>query len=330
MASKRRKTKMKIIKYFKLFESRTAEITDEEFVMLVKDNCKNYLANPKYLQRMKSMFNGKYSYIDPKQHVRMPLMNTEDGVGVSSVHHTLFMDNLPSWKSFPKRSESLIGSLKFNEGDAFGLRCYLVIPYDGANFGLAPYSDLWGSQCKIDDMMYEFNELFSKRLIDLKVSDDSYEAMMTDIQHRYKKYLKRKAKLSPDGVSLHETNNVLLMSHKHRYIDNIFSKFSSEGIESVEEGFDKYFAPQCFYSRRVGSEVKGFKSVEYDGLVSDDKREFWTDSKCLLVYMENFRLPNFWMKSDKMKEVSTQSFSEILKMIGVSDEKIEQALKSVV
>jgi hypothetical protein len=46
--------------------------------------------------------------------------------------------------------------------------------------------------------------------------------------------------------------------------------------------------------------------------------------------MENFRLPNFWMKSDKMKEVSTQSFSEILKMIGVSDEKIEQALKSVV
>jgi len=303
--------KMKIIKYFKLFESRTSEVTNEEFIRLVKENCQDFLANPKYLQRMKGYFDGKYSYIDPKQHVRFPLMNTDDGVGVSSLHHTLFMDNLPSWKSFPKRSESLIGSLKFNEGSAFGLKCYLVIPYDGANFGLAPYSDLWGSHCKIGDMKYEFNELFSKRLIDLNVSDDSYEAMMGDIQHCYENYLSLngEVELSP-------------------YIDNIFSKFSSDGIESVEEGFDKYFAPQCFYSR-AETEVKGFKSVGYNGLVSDEKREFWTDSKCLLVYLENFGLPNFWMKYDKMKEVSTQRFSEILKMIGVSDEKIEQALKSV-
>jgi hypothetical protein len=111
MGSKRRETKMKIIKYFKLFESRTAEITDEEFVKLVKENCQDFLANPKYLQRMKRDFSGEYSYIDPKQHVRRPLMDTDSGSGVFSAHHTLLMENLPSWKSFPKRSESLIGSL---------------------------------------------------------------------------------------------------------------------------------------------------------------------------------------------------------------------------
>lgn len=307
---------MKIIKYFKLFESRTAEVTDEEFVRLVKENCQDFLANPKYLQRMKGYFDGEYSYIDPKQHVRMPLMDTDGGSGVFSAHHTLLMDNLPSWKSFPKRSESLIGSLKFSEDPAFGQRCYLVIPYDGANFGLAPCSDLWGSHCEIGEMKYEFNEVFSERLIDLEVSDKSYDAMMKDLQYWYDDYLKREAKLSAH------------IWPRVSYIDNIFRKFSSDGIGSVEEGFDKYFAPQRFSSRV--SAGKEFKSVGYEGLVSDGKREFWTDSKCLLVYLENFGLPNFWMKYDKMKEVSTQRFSEILKMIGVSDERIEQALKSVV
>jgi len=302
---------MKIVKYFKLFESRTAEITDKEFVMLVKDNCKEYLSNPKYLQRMKEDFNGEYSYIDPKQHVRRPLMNP-DGAGVVSAHHTLLMDNLPSWKSFPKRSESLIGSLKFSEDHAFGDRCYLVIPYDGANFGLAPCSDLWGSYCEVGDMKYEFDNLFTERLTDLGVSEKSYAAMMKDLQHWYDDYLIR------------EHNKESKRNLYFSYIDNIFMNFSSDGIGSVEEGFDKYFAPQKF-SSRVGAGAKEFKYVEYNGLVSDDKREFWTDSRCFLVYLEDFG--DFGER--QMKAVAAQKFSEVLKMLGLSDEKIDHSLKSV-
>ena len=302
---------MKIVKYFKLFESRTAQITDKEFVMLVKDNCKEYLANPKYMQRMKEDFNGEYSYIDPKQHVRRPLM--KNGGGVVSAHHTLLMDNLPSWKSFPKRSESLIGSLKFNEDHAFGQRCYLVIPYDGARFGLAPCSDLWGSYCEVGDMKYEFDTIFTKRLTDLGVSEKSYAAMMKDLQHWYDDYLIR------------EHNKESKRNLYFSYIDNIFMNFSSDGIGSVEEGFDKYFAPQKF-SSRVGAGAKEFKSVEYNGLVSDDKREFWTDSRCLLVYLEDF--DHFGEK--QMKATAAQKFSEVLKVLGLSDEKIDHSLKSVV
>ena len=303
---------MKIVKYFKLFESRTAQITDKEFVMLVKDNCKEYLANPKYMQRMKWDFNGEYSYIDPKQHVRRPLMNPH-GAGVVSAHHTLLMDNLPSWKSFPKRSESLIGSLKFSEDQAFGDRCYLVIPYDGANFGLAPCSDLWGSYCEVGDMKYEFDTIFTSRLTDLGVSEKSYAAMMKDLQHWYDDYLIR------------EHNKESKRNLYFSYIDNIFMNFSSDGIGSVEEGFDKYFAPQKF-SSRVGAGAKEFKSVEYNGLVSDDKREFWTDSRCLLVYLEDFG--HFGEK--QMKATAAQKFSEVLKVLGLSDEKIDHSLKSVV
>ena len=94
--------------------------------------------------------------------------------------------------------------------------------------------------------------------------------------------------------------------------------FSSDGIGSVEEGFDKYFAPQNF-SSRVGSVAKEFKSVGYDGLVSDDKREFWTDSRCFLVYLEDF---GQYYDNNKMKATAAKKFSEVLKRLGVSDEKI--------
>ena len=306
---------MKIVKSFKLFESRTAEITDKEFVWLVKDNCKDYLANPKYMQRMKGEFNGDYSYIDPKMHRRMPLM--VDSTGVVSAHHTLLMDNLPSWKSFPKRSESLIGSLKFSEDQAFGQRCYLVIPYDGARFGLAPCSDLWGSYCEVGDMKYEFDTIFTSRLTDLGVSEKSYAAMMKDLQHWYDDYLIREH-------NKESKRNLSSMEQYFSYIDNIFMNFSSDGIGSVEEGFDKYFAPQKF-SSRTGAFAKEFKNVGYEGLESIDKREFWTDSRCILVYLGDLGNSSFNQKKDD----AAKKFVEVLKMLDLSDEKIELALNTV-
>jgi hypothetical protein len=154
-------------------------------------------------------------------------------------------------------------------------------------------------------MKYEFDNLFTERLTDLGVSEKSYDAMMKDLQHWYDDYLiKERNKEYKRNLS---------------YIDNIFMNFSSDGIGSVEEGFDKYFAPQKF-SSRVGS--KEFKSVGYEGLVSDEVREFWTDSKCFLVYLEDF---GQYYDINKMKAFTTQKFSEVLKQLGVSVEKIEQA-----
>jgi len=300
---------MKIIKKFKLFESRTAEITKEEFVRLVKENCQDFLTDPKYLQRMKGEFNGKYSYIDPKQHMRKPLMD-ESGTGVVSAHHTLLMDNLPSWKGFPKRTESLIGSLKFNDDQAFGDMCYLVIPYDDANFGLAPSSDLWGSYCEVGNMKYEFDNVFTERFTDLDVSEKSYGKMMKELQHYYEDYLIR------------ERNKKY--KRNLSYIDNIFMNFSSDGIGSVEEGFDKYFAPQKF-SSRTGEFAKEFKNVGYEGLESTDKREFWTDSRCILVYLGDLGKSSFHQKKSDV----AKNFAEVLKMLGLSNEKIELALNTV-
>ena len=76
---------MKNIQYFKLFESRTAELSEKEFLNLVKTKCRDFIKTPKYLQRIKSSHNGEYSYINPKQSHRNPLMKDGDGGGVFQV-----------------------------------------------------------------------------------------------------------------------------------------------------------------------------------------------------------------------------------------------------
>ena len=42
-----------IIKYFKLFETRTTELSDSEFRDILKTNCKEFINNPMLLQRTK-------------------------------------------------------------------------------------------------------------------------------------------------------------------------------------------------------------------------------------------------------------------------------------
>jgi hypothetical protein len=62
--------------------------------------------------------------------------------GVSSRHHTLLMENLPSWNKFPKRSKSIIGSTGVSKVHVCK-HSYFVIPFDGATglltFGFMDY-----------------------------------------------------------------------------------------------------------------------------------------------------------------------------------------------
>ena len=54
---------MRINKYFKLFESRSSNLSEEEFFKLLKENCQDFIKNPKPLQRVKRD-SIMYSYIN--------------------------------------------------------------------------------------------------------------------------------------------------------------------------------------------------------------------------------------------------------------------------
>jgi hypothetical protein len=267
---------MKRIQYFKLFESRTARLSDEEFINLVKTKCKDFLANPKYLQRIKASYDGDYSYINPKLSHRNPLMKEEGAGGVFSSHHTLLMDNLPSWKGFPKRTQSIIGSINFGFEPSFGDHYYCIIPYDGANFAVAPDCDLWISSCEISNNEYKFDDYFSDSFSQARISDDTYDDMMNDIQKLYDDYL---------GGKEHQVSV---------YITGILKQMKEDNVKDVRLAFNEYFAPDKF--RGLVTKINGFTLMNYSEISNIPEKdsndnlikygnEFWTDSECLIVYL---------------------------------------------
>ena len=276
---------MKKIQYFKLFESRTARLSDEEFINLAKTKCKDFLESPKYLQRIKASYDGDYSYINPKLSHRNPLMKDEGSGGVFSSHHTLFMDNLPSWKGFPKRTQSIIGSTNFGFDPSFGDHYYCIIPYDNANFAVAPDCDLWNSSCKISGEEYKFDDYFSESFSQARISDYSYDEMMEDIQKLYDEYL---------------TGKELEIS---RYIIRILKQMKEDNVTDIRVALNDYFAPDKF--RGLGTKLvasKGFTIMNYSEISNIQEKdsngnlikygnEFWTDSECLIVYLGDTSSP---------------------------------------
>ena len=273
---------MKRIQYFKLFESRTARLSDEEFIDLGKTKCKDFLVNPKYLQRIKASYDGEYSYINPKLSHRNPLMKDEGAGGVFSSHHTLLMDNLPSWNGFPKRTQSLIGSTTIAIDPSFGDHYYFIIPYNGAKFSVAPDADLWSSSCKIGEIDYQFDDYFSETFLQAGVSDTSYDSMMKNLQELYIIFLEDNDQLK------HDTSSYLL---------NIFEVAQENGYDDIKIAFNEFFNPKRF--RGLGprsatgfvlmnySELSSIPELAQDGSIISNNKEFWTDSECLIVYCGN-------------------------------------------
>jgi hypothetical protein len=289
---------MKRIQYFKLFESRTARLSDEEFINLAKTKCKDFLASPKYLQRIKASFNGDYSYINPKLSHRNPLMKDEGSGGVFSSHHTLLMDNLPSWNGFPKRTQSIIGSTNFGFDPSFGDYYYCIIPYDGANFAVAPDGDLWNSSCKISGEEYKFDDYFSESFSQASISDYSYDEMMEDIQKLYDDYL--------SGKELEIS----------RYIIRILKQMKEDNVKDVKIALNDYFAPNKFRglgTKHVGSngftlmnysEISNIQEKDSQGNLIKYGNEFWTDSECLIVYLGDSSSPrDVYEKYNKILEL---------------------------
>jgi hypothetical protein len=202
------------------------------------------------------------------------------------------MDNLPSWKDFPKRSQSVIGLTSEDPRVIFGFHRYLIIPFDGARFGVAPSSDLWGCKVNITDYRplttdptFSFNDFFSEMMVMNKVSDNSYSEMMSDLQELYKEFKSLLVYPRPDSSGIHiaDTKSTDWIIH----LIPLFKKFHHSKFESVEEGFNHFFAPNRFKGTDL-DEQEGFQVMDWKYLSSlgnYETYEFWTDSECLLWYI---------------------------------------------
>lgn len=268
---------------FKMFESRTSELSEAEFRKILHEKCKDFVKDPKLLQRSKTSEGPIFSYINPKAYDRAPLKKSDRFTdGVESRHHTLLMDNLPSWSKFPKRSQSVIGLTSADQRIIFGTHRYLIIPFDGATFGVAPSADLWACQIHVtdqrplvEDLTLSFNDKFSEIMVVNKISDASYSEMMSDLQAQYYLWLK-------DSFSAFRSVSSDILK-----INKLFKKFKEKGVKNVEDGFNHFFSPDRFRGTDL-DDLEGFHVMNWSYLTNLDRwhsYEFWTDSECLLYYI---------------------------------------------
>lgn len=107
-------------------------------------------------------------------------------------YYTIIMDNDPSWKIFPKRSESFICSTDFNYSKDYG-NVYLVFPVNGTKIGQCPGRDMWDTSIpKTREMLDEFNNFIIQLgdIYKIKLSDDNYESFLSSLKQIQEKYNK--------------------------------------------------------------------------------------------------------------------------------------------
>lgn len=187
---------------------------------------KAYLTNPKLMSRVSQ--------------------NTEN-------YYTLLMDNLPAWKLFPKRSQSLICSTKANTAFIYG-HAYQIFPFDDAKIAICPRSDIWQSFPKITDTSHSMRDMHSINLFLSKnyINDSSYDEMIDSIFQNRVLLGKQAAKEFPTLEFIGKCNT------KEELINGF-----NEIMNPKENGFTL-------------GDIMGIPAKKLD-------KEVWTDSKAYMV-----------------------------------------------
>ncbi len=139
------------------------------------------------IYRGNSSLKGEYGYINPAKG------SDRASAFATSNHYTILLDNLPSWRKYPKRSKSVIATTDEEGADQRG-GTLIVLPYDGADIGVCPEDDIWYSFSELDmnrpsNNLENLNEWFqlngfsdTKKLLSelMDVNNKNYEDHLKD------------------------------------------------------------------------------------------------------------------------------------------------------
>jgi len=192
-----------------LSEGRSVDIDKDTVIKLIKNNCmKNYnffLKKKQWLFRGIERKSSAYLMTDSNKGIPRVSANTRNYV-------TLLMDNLPSWKKYPKRSRSIICSTSEVTSKSYGT-LYIVIPYDNTNIGIAPDDDIWFSFKEF--VVNDFNAFLAGVFIkyQLKVRETSFDDLKNAL-----------IQLNQSGVVNYDRFGVFSTDHDvMKYMDKIMS-----------------------------------------------------------------------------------------------------------
>ena len=243
-----------------IVEGRTKKLDAETAIPWIKKQCKTHIkkllsqTRPHIYRGVRGFFDG-WGVVDPKSAGERKSANTSN-------HTTLLMDNLPSWKKYPKRSQSLICSTNHTNAQSYGTLHY-VYPSDKCDIGIVPTTDVW------DSFQFAWGTdvpSFNKKMKGHSMSDCSwsqfknqlilfYEHTVVDQYKEEKKgIIKRNSEWTKDD-SIQTINNLakVLASSPGVRSNRMIYDYIYNSLHAVEGGkrplsvidwFDMYMKPQ--------------------------------------------------------------------------------------
>ncbi|MCK5017252.1 MAG: hypothetical protein KAS32_09275 [Candidatus Peribacteraceae bacterium] len=245
------------LKAFVISEDRSKPIALDEAMSIVESQCGDALNSFTKGNILYRGIDGKRQdtqalYIEPKKYTRESRNTTNT--------YTLVMDNAPKWRSYPKRSQSIICSTSEETARGFGFLFY-VFPKDGAKYGVAPEEDLWWSfkptvGVPLDDFNDAIEHWLSKNLLNIHDFADF---------KTYKDLIK-KFKEVDNAIKKDSIDNLILADIWEPLIN-----YNGDLLSLVQEVFDP--------------KKNGFKVTKsLNGLPKN--KEVWTDQPSVLIYDE--------------------------------------------
>lgn len=198
-----------------------------------------------------------FDYTDPSKGKPRVSRNTSN-------HMTLLMDNLPSWKGWPKRSRSLICTTRAAKTVAYG-KTYVVLPEDNVKMGVCYGSDIWVSfpYAGINSWHDSVND-FNKYL-KIFVNDESWPS------------LKKGLNIQVDDIQLIDYDAIdygapeIIKDWKHL-------GSTSEPNLTLYDHLNKILDPKKnkFLLKKAGD------------VLPNEEREVWVGGPCVLINLSTF------------------------------------------
>lgn len=244
------------------------EVTTQEKAeeILLKFNINDI---PIYRGMAISKYPGEIFIIDPKRYTRKSAYTRN--------YYTLIIDYLDSWKKFPKRSKSLICSTVKSDSSSYG-QLYRVIPLNrNSKWGVCSEHDFWWSFPNIKKK-YNINTLDGFNIYLETLFNHFFNIPLRDIPKTHfidslNSLFKTVKKYSTEDF------NSLFREVIHRNID--FPKTFEELCDMFDPDKNKFIS--CNYN--------DLQHILWNSEEDDVSRvELWTNSKCLLIPIEYYRI----------------------------------------
>lgn len=250
---------------------RSKKLTAKQAYDLVQKKCKKFFTKMEKMQ-VPFVYRGRASSDE------FTLSDPTKGLLRQSAHTynymTLMMDNLPSWKKYPKRSKSLVCSTEFKTATFYG-NVYYVIPFDNYKIGICPSTDIWFSFS--DPLGGNYVSGFNNRiftLIDMygkgkDPSNPTWGGFTSALKEGVKYLLENKKHL----------DQFLTNASKYQVLHDFFTKEIYKNPDIIQY-FNKEFSP----------EKNAFKNKLEN---RHTPREVWIEAPCVLIKTSVIRKEGF-------------------------------------